>query len=119
MRKTIDSYIASFPRGEKEVLEELRKLIHSVSGFEETIAYNMPAFRYHGKIVACFQMYKNHIGFYPYSGSILKGFSSELTKFKTSTGGVQLPKGKGLPKLLIRKIIRARMKEIDSKNKRA
>ena len=115
MKKEIDAYLHTLPKTERVILVELRKTIHSVAPFEECISYGMPAFKYNSKIVACFRMYKHHIGFYPYSGTTLKNFVPELKKFKTSVGAVQFPKEGKLPKILIRKIIRARMKEIDSK----
>jgi len=117
MKKTIDSYIDSFSAEEKGILEDLRRIIRSVAPFEEAISYGMPAFRYNGKIVACFRMHSKHVGFYPYSGSVLGKFPAELKKFKASAGAVQFPKGKRLPKTLIRKLVRARMKEIDDSNK--
>ena len=116
--KDINSYIKSFSKEEKKILSELRMVIHSAGKFEETISYNMPAFRYKTKIVTCFQMYTHHIGLYPYSGGIIKKFSKELKKYKTSIGAVQLPKDKKLPKTLIKKIIKARIKEIDQKLRR-
>jgi uncharacterized protein YdhG (YjbR/CyaY superfamily) len=115
MKNPIDTYLNKLPKEEKDSLEELRRIILSVSPFEEGIIYGMPALRYEGKVVACFRMYAHHIGFYPYSGSILKSFSAELRRFKTSAGAVQFPRGKKLPKTLIRMIIKARMKEIDSR----
>jgi uncharacterized protein YdhG (YjbR/CyaY superfamily) len=116
--KTVDVYIRSLSKEDKIIAEEMRKIIHSVSHFEETIAWNMPTFKYDGKMVAGFRIHKNHIGFYPYSGSVIKNFSVELKDFKTSIGAVQFPKGKKLPKTLIKKIIKARMKDIDSNFKR-
>jgi uncharacterized protein YdhG (YjbR/CyaY superfamily) len=122
MANIIDKYIKSFTKEEKKALEELRQVINSVSNeeskFEECLYYEMPAFRYKGKVVACFCMYKNHIGYYPCSGSILKNFSTELKLYKTSIGAVQFPKDKKLPNVLIRKIVKMRMKEIDSKLKK-
>ena len=110
--KDIDSYIKRYSSTEQKLLQELRELIRATTKGEECISYSMPAFRYQGKIVACFRMYANHLGFYPYSGSILKEFLPQLKKYKTSTGAVQLPKDKKLPKTLLQKILRARMKEI-------
>jgi uncharacterized protein YdhG (YjbR/CyaY superfamily) len=118
MKNEIDTYLHKLPKEEREILEELRQTIHSVVAFEECISYGMPAFKYKSKIVACFRMYKHHIGFYPYSGATLKNFVTELKKFKTSVGAVQFSKEEKLPKILIRKIIRARMKEIDSKTQK-
>jgi uncharacterized protein YdhG (YjbR/CyaY superfamily) len=115
MESPVGRYIGSIPEHERALLQELRFTINSVGKFEETIAYNMPAFRYKTKIVACFRLHKYHIGFYPYSGSILKQFSKELEGYKVSAGALQLPKDKKSPKLLIKKIIKARMAEIDIK----
>jgi uncharacterized protein YdhG (YjbR/CyaY superfamily) len=112
MKKTIDSYINSFSKEEKAVLEELRQIILSVFKFEECIYYNIPAFRYKGEYVVAFRMHAHHIGFYPCSGSILNKFKDELKNLKTSIGAVQFPKGKRFPILLIKKIIKARMREI-------
>jgi uncharacterized protein YdhG (YjbR/CyaY superfamily) len=117
MKKTVDSYLKSFSKEEKEALEELRQIIRSVSKFEECIYYNIPAFKYKGKYVAAFRMHAHHIGFYPCSGSILNNFKAELKDFKTSIGAVQFPKGKTFPRLLIKKIIKARMKAIRQASK--
>jgi O-6-methylguanine DNA methyltransferase len=57
-------------------------------------------------------MYKNHLGFYPYSGNITKLFKKELSGYKTSSGAVQFPKNKPLPKTLIAKLLQARLEEI-------
>lgn len=113
----VDTYIKKFSAEDKKILQELRKIIQETAKLEETISYAMPAFRYKTKIVACFRMYKNHLGFYPYSGNILKIFGKELKKYKTSIGAVQFPKDQKLPKSLISKILKARMKEINDKIK--
>ncbi len=115
--KRIDSYIKHFSKEEGKILEELRSIIHTVASFDETISYAMPSFKYKDKIVACIRMYERHVGFYPYSSNILKQFAKELKGYKTSIGAVQLPKDQKLPKTLISKIIKARMKEINDKIK--
>lgn len=119
MPKDIDSYIKTFNKDDQRLLQELREIIHSVAKFEEGIAYSMPALRYRGKPVACFAMYAKHLGFYPYSGNIIKSLAKDLKEYKTSVGAIQLPKDKKLPRTLIRKVVKARMKEIDAKLKKA
>jgi uncharacterized protein YdhG (YjbR/CyaY superfamily) len=112
--KDIDSYINKFSKEDRQVFSQFRKVIHGVSKFEETVAYNMPAFKYKEKIVACVAINKNHVGLYPYSGNIIKLFPDDLKRYKTSVGAVQFPKDQKFSKTLISKIIKARMKEIDS-----
>ncbi len=92
---------------------EVKKAISSAGNFTATVAYGMPAFRYKTKIVACYMECKEHIGFYPYSSKVTPLFKKELVKYIASKGAVQFPKGKKVPALLIKKMVRARMKEID------
>jgi uncharacterized protein YdhG (YjbR/CyaY superfamily) len=93
---------------------ELKRAISAAGTFEPTVAYGMPAFRYKTKIVCCYMQCKHHVGLYPYSGKIIKLFSKEFASFKKSTGSVQFPNGTKVPKGIVVKIIRARMKEIDA-----
>ena len=113
--KSIAEYVKGFEKEELKSFQELKKIIHSVSKFVETVAYNMPAMRYKTKIVCCFSIAKNHLGMYPYSGNILINFVKDIEKkqLNFSRGAIQLPKFGKLPKTLIVKIIKARMREIE------
>jgi uncharacterized protein YdhG (YjbR/CyaY superfamily) len=108
--KSIDEYISTFPKNVRLVLEELRQTIKkAVPEAEETISYQMPAFRYKGMLVY-FAAYKKHIGFYPTSSGI-EAFKKELSKYKSSKGAVQFPIDKPLPLTLVAKIVQFRLKE--------
>jgi len=68
--KTIDDYIATYPKKVRIFLEAMRKAIRlSAPGAEETISYQIPAFRLNGNLVY-FAAFKNHIGFYPTSSAV-------------------------------------------------
>ncbi len=118
MKNEIDTYIASFEKADRAALEALRDVINSAGKFKECLSYGMPGFRHGDKVAAGFRMCSRHIGFYPHSGAILAQFKSELKEFKTSSGALQLPHGKQLPKALIKRIIKARVKEIEAKQKK-
>ena len=106
----VDGCIASFPEGTQKMLQKLRATIRkSASGAEETISYQMPAYKYHGMLVF-FAAYKNHIGFYP-GASGIKKFGKELSAYKGSKGTVQFPIDKPLPLKLIASITTFRKKE--------
>lgn len=63
--KSVDEYIAAFPKNVQCILEEFRKAIQEAAPeAEETISYQMPAFKLNG-ILVWFAAHKNHIGFYP------------------------------------------------------
>ena len=108
--KTIDEYIARFPKNVQDVLEQLRKAIKlSAPESEETISYQMPAFKQKG-ILVYFAAFKNHIGFYPTPSGIEK-FRKELSGHEFSKGAIKFPIDEPIPMDLISKIVKFRVKE--------
>jgi uncharacterized protein YdhG (YjbR/CyaY superfamily) len=71
----------------------------------------MPAFEVDGVVVAGLMPHKNHVGFYPFSGSILHLFPRDLAKFKTTKSAIHVPVDSPLPKGLLKKLIRARINQ--------
>ena len=115
--ENIDQYIAGFAPDVQEKLKSIRKLVHETSPEAvETISYQMPAFKYNGKILVYFAAFKNHIGFYATPEANL-AFKDELSEYKTTKGTIQLPYNKPLPMELLRKIIlyKATFNEIKKK----
>ena len=115
--KTIDEYIQLFSKETQVVLEEIRQTIkQEAPEAMEVISYKMPAFKYHGMLVY-FAAYKNHIGFYALpSGN--EEFIKELSGYKTGKGSVQFPLDKPMPLALIRKIVKFRVLENLSKQRK-
>jgi uncharacterized protein YdhG (YjbR/CyaY superfamily) len=108
--KTIDEYIASCPVNVQKRLIVMRKAIRKAApDAEEKVSYRMPAFTQNGMLVY-FAAHKNHIGFYPFTTAI-KAFSSELTPYHTSKGGIQFPHKNPLPLDLIKRMVNFRVKE--------
>jgi len=106
----IDEYIKQFPANVQTILQKLRATIKKTApAAEETISYQMPAFKYHGMLVY-FAGYKKHIGFYPTS-SPMKVFKDRLTNYKTSKGAIQFPINEAIPLALVRDIVKFRIKE--------
>jgi len=115
--RTIDEYIARFPKDVRDILEELRRVIReSTPEAEETISYGIPTFDLNGRHLVHFAAYKNHVGFYPTSSGI-KAFKKELSPFRTSKGTAQFPLDKPIPFDLVKKIVKFRVKENESKKK--
>ncbi len=116
--KTVDEYIAKFPRGMRDVLEELRRVIREVEPeAEEAISYGMPAFKLKGRNLVFFAAWKAHVGFYPGGPSAIEAFKKELSPFKQSKGTVQFPLDKPVPFDLVKKIVEFRVKENKAKKK--
>jgi uncharacterized protein YdhG (YjbR/CyaY superfamily) len=114
--KTIDEYIATFPKNVQIILEKLRKAIkESAPHAEEVISYQIPAFKLNG-ILVWFAAFKNHIGFYPTS-SPMEAFKEELSGYNVSKGTIRFPMNKPVPFDLVKKIVRYRVKENLGKKK--
>ena len=114
--KTVDEYIATFPRHVQNTLEELRQAIReSAPEAEEVISYQMPAFKLNG-ILVWFAAFKNHIGFYPKTSAI-EAFKEEMSGYEISKGTIRFPLNKPVPFGLVKKIVRYRVKENVGKKK--
>lgn len=116
--KTVDEYIAKFPKDVRDVLEELRRVIREAAPeAEEAISYGMPAFKLHGRSLVFFAAWKNHVGFYPGGPSAIEAFKKELSPYKHAKGSIQFPLDKPIPFDLVRKMVKFRVKENESKKK--
>jgi uncharacterized protein YdhG (YjbR/CyaY superfamily) len=114
--KTIDEYIATFPKNVQSILEELRQTIRdSAPEAEEAISYQIPTFKLNGNLVH-FAAFKNHIGFYP-TPSAIEAFKEELSDYEVSKGTVKFPMNKPIPFDLVRKMVSYRVKENLDKKK--
>ena len=112
--KNVDEYIKAFPPSVHGNLNKLRQTIKAAAPqAEEIISYRMPAYKYHGRLVY-FAAYKNHIGFYPMSGTI-SAFKKELSDYKGAKGSVQFPHDKPIPFGLVSKMIKFRANQNEEK----
>jgi len=102
--KTIDEYIAGFPEGVQEILENIRKTIRKAApGAEEAIKYQMPTFILHGNLVH-FAVFKKHIGLYPAPVGV-EEFKEALSGFEGAKSSAMFPLDKPIPFDLIGKIV--------------
>lgn len=117
--RSIDDYIAEFPAEVRGKLEQVRALVKEVApGATETISYAIPTLDLNGRHLVHFAGYKNHIGFYPGSKSVLLAFAHELEPYKRGAGSVQFPLGGPLPLDLIRSMVRLRVEEESARAQR-
>lgn len=107
---TVDEYLEALPAKERGVLSDLRKTIRATAPqAEEVIGYGMPGYKYHGMLVY-FAAFKKHLSFFPGS-SLLELFGKEAEKYKTSKGTLQFTVDDPIPASLVKKIVKARMKQ--------
>jgi uncharacterized protein YdhG (YjbR/CyaY superfamily) len=106
----VKTHYDSAPSPQRETMLEMRERILSIiPKAEEVVSYGMPAFRLDGVVVAGVLANKRHVGYYPFSGSILRLFPEELAKFTTTKSAIHVPVDKPLTKTLLTKLIKARI----------
>jgi uncharacterized protein YdhG (YjbR/CyaY superfamily) len=108
----MDEYIDKSPKKAKNLMEELRRVIRETApNAEETISYGIPTFKLNGKALVYFGAWKNHIGFYA-GISAIEAFKHELAPCKQAKGTIQFPLDKPIPRELVRKIVKFRIKAV-------
>jgi uncharacterized protein YdhG (YjbR/CyaY superfamily) len=113
--ENIDDYLAALGSDQRASLEKLRKTIRAaVPQAEECISYGLAAFRLHGKPIAGLGAGAEHCAYYPMSGSIVAICADLLKDYETSKGAVRFPVDKPLPATLVRKLLKARIAEIEA-----
>ena len=110
MSKATMYYKAPLPH-RKTMLEMRKRILQIIPSSQEVISYGMPAFKYQGNIVAGLLAHKNHIGFYPFSGSVLYLFKKDLKGFKMTKSALHVPIDKPLSKTILTKLIKARISQ--------
>lgn len=109
----VDAYLAALDEPKRTALEHLRSMIlEIVPNAEQCISYGMPAFKLEGKAVAGFAGFKNHLSYLPHSGSVLPALSGELSHYSMSKGALRFPINTPLPKVLVRKLVAERRRQL-------
>ena len=110
--KTVDEYLAGLPEPALSTLTQVRAVIRSVvpKDTTEVISYGIPMFKFNGMLVG-YAAFKNHCSLFPTGSGVLDRFAKELKGYRTSKGTIQFPSDKPLPESLIKKIVKARVKE--------
>lgn len=110
--KTVEEYLAGLPEPARGTLSHVREVILSVVPKEatEVISYRMPMFKYNGMLIG-YAAFAKHCSLFPTGSGVIERFRKELAGYRTSRGTIQFPSDKGFPDALLKKIVRARVKE--------
>jgi len=115
--KPVVDYIVRQPQPFRAMLEELKSLIKSViPEAEESISYQVLCFKYLHMLVGI-GTNKNFCSFYIMSPALVKKIKNDLRNLKVSGSTLHFFPGEPLPKNLIKKIIKARVKENEERAK--
>ena len=81
---------------------------------QESIAYDMPAYKLNGKPLIYFAGYAKHIGLYA-TPSGHAAFAEELSHYKQGKGSVQFPLNQEMPWDLIERIVAFKADELSAR----
>ena len=110
--KNIDEYLTTQSEEARTKLIQIRELVHALAPDAiETISYGMPAFKYANRMLVYFAGFKKHCSLFPSNSSLIESMEQELKNYKTSKGTIQFELNKPLPLSLIKKIVKARIKQ--------
>jgi len=111
----VDDYLAAIPEKARLTLQKLRKTIKAAAPKStEVISYRIPACNYHGLLVG-FAAFKNHCSFFVMSPSVMELFKDELKPYYTAKATIRFPIDKPLPATLVKKLVKARIKENEAR----
>jgi uncharacterized protein YdhG (YjbR/CyaY superfamily) len=115
--KTVEAYLARVPEPARTTLNKIRAAIRSAAPAEatETISYGIPAFKHNGVLV-WFAAFADHCSLFP-TAAVIETFKNELKGFAISKGTIQFPTDKPLPAALVKKMVKARVAQIESKKR--
>ncbi len=113
---SIDAYIAGFPKDVQVILAKIRGIVREAAPeAQEAIKYQIPTFVLNGNLVH-FAAFQNHIGFYP-TPSGIEQFKDALSAYRNAKGSVQFPLDSPIPYTLIKKIVKFRVNENNTKSR--
>ena len=109
--QSIDEYISRQSELFKSTLEEMRAIVHAAAPkAEETISYMIPTFRLHYALVGI-GVNKKYCSFYLMSTALAKEMKAEFKGIKGTGTTLHFVPGEKLPVTLLKKIVKARIKE--------
>jgi uncharacterized protein YdhG (YjbR/CyaY superfamily) len=113
--RDIDDYLAGVPERQRAPLERLRQTIKAVAPDSiEAISYQVPTFKYQGRPLVGFAATKTGCTFYVMSSTLLQGYATDVEGYQTGKGSLGFSPEKPLPTAIVKRLVKARMAEIDA-----
>ena len=103
----VAAYIAAKPTAAQPVLREVRRLIRAaLPGAEETMGYQMPAYRLDGRIVVYFAGWTQHWSLYPVTPTVRDALGADLARYDVSKGTVRFPLDAPVPARVVTRLVK-------------
>ena len=103
----VATYIAGRPTHARPVLRKVRSIIRAaLPEAEETISYQIPAYRVDGRLAVYFAGWKERWSLYPVTKPVQEALGPALAKYPVSKGTVRFAYGDPVPVRLVQRIVR-------------
>jgi uncharacterized protein YdhG (YjbR/CyaY superfamily) len=113
--KDIDEFLAAVPEDARAALQKLRAQIRAAAPeATEGISYQVPTFKHAGHPLVGFGVAKNNCTFYVMSPDVVDAHAADLKAYETGKGSIRFAASKPLPAGLVKKLVKARIAEIDA-----
>jgi uncharacterized protein YdhG (YjbR/CyaY superfamily) len=112
--QTVIEYLARTPEPGRSVLKKMRTAIRSVvpRDSKEILCYGIPALQ-RKKVLVWYAAFAKHCSLFP-ANAVIAEFRNELKGHKVSKGTIQFPLDRPLPIPLIKKIVKARVRQVEA-----
>jgi uncharacterized protein YdhG (YjbR/CyaY superfamily) len=110
----VDKYLSKLSLQDKRVLEALRQQILQIEPrLEERLSRGVPFFYFQDKRAFGYRSSKNHLSFFIMEGNVLNVMKAELAGYDNSSTVVRFTAEDPLPQGLVKKLVLARISEIE------
>ncbi|MBA3430751.1 MAG: DUF1801 domain-containing protein [Actinobacteria bacterium] len=109
---SVEDYLAALPEAPRAALEKLRKTIRAAAPeATETISYQMPTFKQHGRFLVSYAAFNAHCSLFPASKAVLEAHGEALKPYFSGKGTLRFTTDRPIPAALVRKIVKTRIEE--------
>ncbi|MFE4451074.1 iron chaperone [Streptomyces sp. NPDC056796] len=104
----VDGYLAEAPAERRDALSDLRRLCRAeLKGFDEVMAYGMPAYERDGVAEVAFASQKQYISFYLMRGDVREAFEERLAGQDMGKGCLRFRRPDTIDLDLVRDLLKA------------
>ncbi|MFE0136462.1 iron chaperone [Streptomyces sp. NPDC059037] len=104
----VTGYLAEVSDGRRPALTRLRQLcLAELPGFDEVMAYGMPAYARNGTAEIAFAAQKQYVSFYLLRGEVREAFEERLAGHDMGKGCLRFRKAENIDFDLVRDLLRA------------
>ena len=98
------------PSPHRETMLAMReRILAVVPDATEVVKYRMPTFMVDGVVVCGLMAHTHHVGYYPYSGSLLAQLPDLVERYGGTKSALHVPVDRPLSATSIRRLVRARL----------